>query len=151
MPRPGAAGLRGRLSEHRVGEVEVAVDADEIQVLLPRLTQLVCHSPDRASASEVKYTASVKRPLSCQIRSAPSTSGRTCWSLGFHCSSNDASVARSSTVPSITWTKTDRTARVVIAGYAFMQNMRRGHYELSVEADPRLRVRAAFTELTETI
>jgi hypothetical protein len=69
MPRPGAAGLRGRLSEHRVGEVEVAVEADEIQVLLPRL----------------------------------------------------------------------------------MQNMRRGHYELGVEADPRLRVRAAFTELTETI
>ena len=47
--------------------------------------------------------------------------------------------------------KTDRTARVVIAGHAFMQNVRRGHYELGVEAEPRLRVRAAFNELTETI
>jgi hypothetical protein len=32
-----------------------------------------------------------------------------------------------------------------------MQNIRRGHYELGVEADPRLRVRAAFSELIETI
>jgi IS6 family transposase len=47
--------------------------------------------------------------------------------------------------------KTDRTARVVIAGHAFMQNVRRGHYELGIEADPRLRVRAVFNELTEAI
>jgi transposase-like protein len=47
--------------------------------------------------------------------------------------------------------KTDRTAQVVIAGHAFMQNVRRGHYELGVEADPRLRVRAALNELIETI
>ena len=47
--------------------------------------------------------------------------------------------------------KTDRTAQVVIAGHAFMQNIRRGHYELGVEADPRLHVRAAFNELIETI
>ena len=47
--------------------------------------------------------------------------------------------------------KTDRTAQVVIAGHAFMQNVRRGHYELGVAADPRLRVRAAFNELIETI
>jgi hypothetical protein len=47
--------------------------------------------------------------------------------------------------------RTDRTARVVIAGHAFMQNVRRGHYELGVDADPRLRVRDAFNELTETI
>jgi len=47
--------------------------------------------------------------------------------------------------------KTDRTARVVIAGHAFMQNVRRGHYELSLEAEPRLRVAAAFEELGQTI
>jgi hypothetical protein len=47
--------------------------------------------------------------------------------------------------------KTDRTARVVIAGHAFMQNVRRGHYELGIDADPRLCVRAAFNELIETI
>jgi transposase-like protein len=47
--------------------------------------------------------------------------------------------------------KTDRTAQVVIAGHAFMQNVRRGHYELGVEAEPRLRVAEAFSELSEAI
>jgi transposase-like protein len=47
--------------------------------------------------------------------------------------------------------KTDRTAQVVIAGHALMQNVRRGHYELGVEAEPRLRVAAAFDELGQTI
>ena len=28
--------------------------------------------------------------------------------------------------------QTDRTAQVVIAGHAFLQNLRRGHYELAV-------------------
>jgi hypothetical protein len=47
--------------------------------------------------------------------------------------------------------KTDRTAQNVIAGHALMQNLRRGHYELGVEAEPRLRVAAAFDELIDTI
>ena len=47
--------------------------------------------------------------------------------------------------------KTDRTAQVIIAGHAFMQNVRRGHYELAVDAEPRLRVAATFEELSETI
>lgn len=47
--------------------------------------------------------------------------------------------------------KTERTARVVIVGHAFMQNLRRGHYELGVEAEPRLRVAAAFDQLAEAI
>jgi transposase-like protein len=47
--------------------------------------------------------------------------------------------------------KTDRTARVVIAGHAFMQNLRRGHYELGIETEPRLRVREAIDELIEAI
>jgi hypothetical protein len=47
--------------------------------------------------------------------------------------------------------KTDRTASAVIAGHAFMQNVRRGHYELGVEAEPRLRVAATFEELSATI
>jgi hypothetical protein len=32
-----------------------------------------------------------------------------------------------------------------------MQNLRRGHYELGVEAEPRLRIAVAFDELTEVI
>jgi transposase-like protein len=46
----------------------------------------------------------------------------------------------------------DRTATVVIRGHAFVQNLRRGHYELGVEArHERLRVAAAFDELAEAI
>ncbi|SBW18088.1 hypothetical protein FDG2_0510 [Candidatus Protofrankia californiensis] len=41
-----------------------------------------------------------------------------------------------------------RSTQVVGAGHAFVRNVRRGHYELGVEADPHLRVSAAFTELT---
>jgi transposase-like protein len=48
--------------------------------------------------------------------------------------------------------RTDRTASTVIRGHAFIQNLRRGHYELGVDArHDRLRVAAAFDELTATI
>ena len=48
--------------------------------------------------------------------------------------------------------KTDRTASVIIRGHAFIQDVRRGHYELGTEArHDRLRVAAAFDELTSTI
>jgi transposase-like protein len=47
--------------------------------------------------------------------------------------------------------RTDQTAQVIIAGHAFMQNLRRGHYELAVDAPPTLRVAAAFTELAQAI
>ena len=48
--------------------------------------------------------------------------------------------------------RTDRTATVVISGHAFVQNLRRGHYELGVEArHDRLRVAAAFDELITPI
>jgi hypothetical protein len=48
--------------------------------------------------------------------------------------------------------KRDPSASVVIRGHAFIQNLRRGHYELGVNARSRhLRVAAAFDELTEAI
>ena len=47
--------------------------------------------------------------------------------------------------------KRDRTALVVIAGHAFMQNLRRGHYELGIEALPGLTVPAAFDEFARAI
>ena len=48
--------------------------------------------------------------------------------------------------------RTDRSASVVIGGHAFIQNLRRGHYELGVEArHERLRLAAAFDELTAAI
>jgi IS6 family transposase len=47
--------------------------------------------------------------------------------------------------------KTDRTASVVIRGHAFIQNLRRGHYELGTESHQHLRIVAAFDELRETI
>ena len=47
--------------------------------------------------------------------------------------------------------RTDRTAQVIIAGHAFMQNLRRGHYELAIDVPPPLRLAAAFTELALAI
>jgi transposase-like protein len=47
--------------------------------------------------------------------------------------------------------RTDKTAQVIITGHAFIQNLRRGHYELAVDAPPTTRVAAAFTELAEAI
>jgi len=43
--------------------------------------------------------------------------------------------------------KRDRTASVVVRGHAFIQNLRRGHYELGVDARPGLTIAAAFDEL----
>ncbi len=47
--------------------------------------------------------------------------------------------------------KRDRTASVIIRGHALMQNIRRGHYELGVDARVHRRVADAFTELARTI
>lgn len=47
--------------------------------------------------------------------------------------------------------RTDRAASVIITGLAFVQNLRRGHYELATEIVRPLRVAAAFTELASTI
>ena len=44
-----------------------------------------------------------------------------------------------------------RSARVITAGHAFVQNLRRGHYELGLDVDPRHRLLAAFTELVLAI
>jgi hypothetical protein len=43
------------------------------------------------------------------------------------------------------------SARVISAGHAFIQNIRRGHYELDVDTDPKRQLLAAFTELALAI
>jgi IS6 family transposase len=47
--------------------------------------------------------------------------------------------------------KQDRSARVVIAGHSFVQNVRRGHYELAVEEPANRRVAVAFDRLALAI
>jgi transposase-like protein len=47
--------------------------------------------------------------------------------------------------------KQDRTARVIIAGHAFIQNVRRAHYELAVGEPAGRRVAVAFDELALAI
>jgi len=47
--------------------------------------------------------------------------------------------------------KQDRSAKIVIAGHALVQNVRRGHYELAVEAPVTRRVVVAFDELVLVI
>ncbi|HKR48956.1 MAG TPA: hypothetical protein VJT72_05120 [Pseudonocardiaceae bacterium] len=39
-----------------------------------------------------------------------------------------------------------RSARVVSAGHAFIQNLLRGHYELGLHLDPRHRLPTVFTD-----
>jgi hypothetical protein len=39
----------------------------------------------------------------------------------------------------------------VIRGHAFIQNLRRGHYELGIEARPGLTLAAAFGELAQVV
>jgi transposase-like protein len=45
----------------------------------------------------------------------------------------------------------DRSARVVVAGHGFAQNVRRGYYELAIEEPISRRVAAAFDELALAI
>jgi transposase-like protein len=47
--------------------------------------------------------------------------------------------------------KQDRSARVIIAGHALMQNVRRAHYELAVEEPTNRRLAVAFKELVLAI
>ena len=47
--------------------------------------------------------------------------------------------------------KQDRSARVIIAGHAFVQNLRRGQYELAAEEPATRRVVVAFDELALAI
>ena len=47
--------------------------------------------------------------------------------------------------------KRDHTACVVMRGHALMQNLRRGHYELGLDARHHRRIATAFTELARTI
>jgi transposase-like protein len=44
-----------------------------------------------------------------------------------------------------------RSVRVISTGHAFVQNLRRGNYELGLNAAPRHRLPAAFAELALAI
>src|SRR6266540_2739203 len=47
--------------------------------------------------------------------------------------------------------KRDRTARVIVAGHAFVQNLRRGFYDLGTDVPPASRLADAFAELALAI
>jgi transposase-like protein len=47
--------------------------------------------------------------------------------------------------------KHDRSTKVIIAGHAFVQNVRRGHYELAPEEPATRRLAVAFEELALVI
>jgi hypothetical protein len=40
-----------------------------------------------------------------------------------------------------------RSAAVIALGHAFVENIRRGHYELAIDVSPPLRLATAFSEL----
>jgi IS6 family transposase len=47
--------------------------------------------------------------------------------------------------------KRRRSARILAAGHAFVQNLRRGHYELATDVPARHRTHAAFDQLTMAV
>jgi transposase-like protein len=47
--------------------------------------------------------------------------------------------------------KRHASARTIATGHAFVQNLRCGHHDIATEAEPRDRLRAAFTELSLTL
>jgi transposase-like protein len=47
--------------------------------------------------------------------------------------------------------RTMRSLRTVAAGHAFVQNLRRGHYEITVDVPVQDRVRVAFTDLARCL
>jgi transposase-like protein len=47
--------------------------------------------------------------------------------------------------------KSIRSARTIVAGHAFVQNVRRGHYEITADVDVLDRVRVAFDDLARCL
>jgi IS6 family transposase len=47
--------------------------------------------------------------------------------------------------------KRHRSARILSAGHAFVQNLRRGHYELAIDIPVRHRIHEAFDQLAMVI
>ncbi len=47
--------------------------------------------------------------------------------------------------------KRHRSARILAAGHAFVQNLRRGHYDLTTDIPARHRLSEAFEQLAITI
>jgi hypothetical protein len=47
--------------------------------------------------------------------------------------------------------KRHRSARVLAAGHAFVQNLRRGHYDIAAQTPGTHRLRVAFDDLALTI
>jgi transposase, IS6 family len=47
--------------------------------------------------------------------------------------------------------KRRRSARILAAGHAFVQNLSRGHYEIATDVPARHRFRSAFDQLTLAI
>ena len=63
----------------------------------------------------------------------------------------EADHGRLSPPPADARPETHRSARILAAGHAFVQNLRRGHYELATDVPARYRTRAAFDQLTTAI
>jgi IS6 family transposase len=47
--------------------------------------------------------------------------------------------------------KRHRSARILTAGHAFVQNLRRGHYDIATDVSVCHRLRTAFDDLATTI
>jgi hypothetical protein len=83
--------------------------------------------------------------------SKPRVTARTGGTAVFHIPANNPIEADHGRLKARLWPmrglKRLRSAARIAAGHAFVQNLRRGHYELAPDARPRLRLATAFTEL----
>jgi transposase-like protein len=52
---------------------------------------------------------------------------------------------------SISGQRTGKTAQIIITGHAFVQNLRRGHYEITADIRPARRIATALTALAHAI
>jgi hypothetical protein len=69
-------------------------------------------------------------------------------------SPNDCRLASLLSLGSGAWRcglKRHRSARILAAGHAFVQNLRRGHYDIATDIPDRHRLRKAFDDLAITI
>ncbi len=56
-----------------------------------------------------------------------------------------------SQAPPHAWTQDFRSARILATGHAFIQNLRRGHYDIATDAPAHHRLPEAFVELALAI
>ena len=139
--------LSERTAEGHVEQIRLKLGArSRSQVVAWLLADRAAHAATGPSGSEIRYAKSGSVDIAYELTGldGPDLLAFSSAVLPIDSMNDEPSLVRFS----------DRLAsfsRVICAGHAFMQNLRRGHYELGVEAPANQRVAAAFTQLAHAI